>query len=102
MNWDTIYFMLIWEALKLSYSSSPNGPPSRVYAYSQLKSSTSKWSAPLPISSSGPNAILISPCSICGFFNKHTIASIIATRPDLSSEPNKKVLPSVTINVFPI
>ena len=87
--------------MKLSHSSSPTGPPSTVYAKSQPKPSTSNLVAPVPISSSGPQAKRIFPCLNSGWFIKYSPTVTISATPDLSSEP-KSVFPSVVIKVSPI
>ena len=87
-------------ALKFSYSSSPIVLPSIVYAYLAPNFSTSNLSAPLPISSSGVNPILMSPCFISGLFIKYSIAVTISATPALSSAPSN-VVPSVVIKSSP-
>ena len=87
-------------ALKVSYSSSPRGPPSTVKAKSAPNFFTSNLSAPLPISSSGVKAIFMSPYLASLSLKSSSTAEIIMAMPALSSAP-KSVVPSVVMIVSP-
>ena len=88
-------------ALKFSTLMYFKAPPSTVYPYLDWIKLVVMCEAPIPISSSELKITSIGQCLTDGFWCKYSKSDVIIAIPALSSPPNN-VVPSVTINSWPI